>query len=87
MKSLIISVFTLLFFVVCFATATTATASSGNSATAVGNSISTSQHSWKPVDVWCYDYMGNFRRVTQCDESGGACSDQYCPCHGLVIET
>ncbi|MFK8164962.1 MAG: hypothetical protein AB8H12_21120 [Lewinella sp.] len=82
MKSIFVTLFTLLIIIICFATVT---ASSGESPDATGHA-GTDQHSWKPNHVWCYDYMGNFRMVTQCDESGGACSDQVCPCGGMVIE-
>ncbi|WP_157472106.1 hypothetical protein [Neolewinella persica] len=86
MKSLIITLLTLLFLVVSFVTMT-ASSDSFDSNHSPNCSTDGGQYSWKPDEVWCYDpFGGQFRWVTQCDESGGACNDQYCPCTGHIIE-
>jgi hypothetical protein len=83
MKSLVVALFTLLFLVVSFVTMTASTDGTVSS----GSNTNVSDYSWMPEEVWCYDpFSGNYRIVTQCDQSGGACSDQACPCTGHVIE-
>ena len=83
MKSLLITLITVLFLVVCFDTMIASSDGNSVGTTNTGNG----QYSWEPETIWCQDLFDvNYRMVTQCDNAGGACSDQYCPCSGRVID-